>query len=252
MWAGSTDMPTIPPRKHSAMCSTPAPRATAHALACRTLFKYSLGGGSSGVSLPGGRTGNCMYSCRLTCTLPTGIASSRLSLPSQTVMTRSVCRFERRTGNTNALPFPFDGQDGLALLYTIPVTACTGGSRQGKGGMRGQVRTELMRAPLAPGGHGKKDSAHSRPCIPSGKSHTPQHPPCATGKPRQTCATYRTGPRAGLPRHRAPFQSISPRTAASTQTHRRHRPRPWPLIPEIPRQGSACCCWTRARRSVLG
>jgi hypothetical protein len=115
------------PVQHSTVFSTPAPRATAPA-AC-PVFKNSLGGASSGVSLPGGRTGNCMYSCRLTCTLPTGIASSRLSLPSHTVMTRSVCRFERRTGNTNALPFPFDGQDGLALLYTIPVTACAGGGR---------------------------------------------------------------------------------------------------------------------------
>ena len=104
--------------------------------------KNSLGGASSGVSLPGGRTGNCMYSCRLTCTLPTGIASSRLSLPSHTVMTRSVCRFERRTGNTNALPFPFDGQDGLALLYTIPVTACAWGGRGMAAREAGRVEDE--------------------------------------------------------------------------------------------------------------
>jgi hypothetical protein len=82
------------------------------------------GGASSLVSFPGGREGKFINCWRLTWTLPTGMASSRLSLPSHTVMTRSVWRLERRTGNTNALPLPFDGHAGLALLYTIPVTAC--------------------------------------------------------------------------------------------------------------------------------
>ena len=94
------------------------------------------GGASSLVSFPGGREGKFINCWRLTWTLPTGIASSRLSLPSHTVMTRSVWRLERRTGNTNALPFPFDGHAGLALLYTIPVTACMDMKGSGVSGTR--------------------------------------------------------------------------------------------------------------------
>ena len=165
-------------------------------------------------------TANCMYCCRLTCTLPTGMASSRLSLPSHTVMTRSVCRFERRTGSTNALPFPFEGHEGLALLYTIPVTACAGGAGRGGGAGGRQVRpagdagggrrTEHRRAArvrlVAEAGWRTQQTNACMQCV--RELRPPQHPPCGTGKPRQTCAAYRTGLRAGLPRRRAPSRSI--------------------------------------------
>mmetsp|Transcript_44340 Transcript_44340/g.105628 ORF Transcript_44340/g.105628 Transcript_44340/m.105628 type:complete len:226 (+) Transcript_44340:1578-2255(+) len=84
---------------------------------------YSYLGGASSRCPPVPPAGTAMNEDSRTCTFPTGMASSRLSLPSHTVTTRCVSRSDRRTGRTNALPFPFDGQEGDALLYTMPVTA---------------------------------------------------------------------------------------------------------------------------------